>query len=128
MVERLSQNAALTTLLGDPPRLYDAVPPDAVFPFVTLGESRVKDYPGIDGAEDHTVRFRAFSRYGGRKEIKDIFAAIHISLHEARFDAGTNHLVNIRHVFTDYWQRPDMERWQGVLVFRAVTQPLGGPS
>ncbi|GJL92775.1 DUF3168 domain-containing protein [Hyphococcus sp.] len=118
----LAADAALQAEIGDPPRIFDDPPPDAVFPYLTLGESRASDWNGVEGGLEHEVKLYVFSRYAGRREVKRILNAVYDALHEAPLTLAGHDLINIRFVFADAFRRSDGETYQGVARFRAVTQ------
>ena len=120
----LKVDAGLKAEIGDPARIYDDPPEDAAFPYLTIGEARARDWPGVDGGLEHEVRLHAFSRYAGRREVKRIMSAAYDALHEASLTLTGHHLVNIRFVFGDAFRRQDGETYQAAMRFRAVTQPL----
>lgn len=120
----LEADPALIALIGDPPRLYDATPTNARYPFVIIGESRLRDYAGIDGALEHEIRIAIYSRYAGRREVKEISAAIYDALHEADLSLPQTALVNIRFVFADALRNADGETFYGAVRFRVVTHPM----
>ncbi|MEM8772639.1 MAG: DUF3168 domain-containing protein [Pseudomonadota bacterium] len=120
----LRDDAAIRAVLGDPPRLYDDAPSSAPFPYLTIGEAQTRPLEGVDGAEEHTLRLYAFSRYAGRREVKAILAAVHDALHDAPLVLNDHHLVSLRYVFADAFRRQDRETYQGAIRFRAVTQSL----
>ena len=122
--QHLAADAVLKAELGDPARIYDDAPPDAVFPYVILGEARANDWNGVDGGFEHDLKLYAFSRYAGRREVKRVMGAIYDALHEATLTLSNHQLINIRFVFGDIFRRQDRETYQGVARFRAVTQPL----
>ncbi len=121
--QALAQDAALQAEIGDPPRIYDDPPPDAAFPYLTLGEARAADWKGVEGGLEHDIRLHVFSRYAGRREVKRIIGAVYDALHDAALTLAGHQLVNIRFVFGDAFRRQDGETYQGVARFRAVTQP-----
>lgn len=121
---RLKTDARVKAALGDPARIFDSPPEDAVFPYLTLGESRVGDWAGVSGGQEHELRFYAYSQYGGRREVKRIISAVYDAIHETRFDVPGFHLVNMRYVFADVLRRREPDTYQGVMRYRAVTQPL----
>jgi len=120
--QHLTSDDALKVLLGNPPRLYDAPPRDAVFPYAALGESRVKDWPGVDGGLEHDIRVHVFSRYQGRREVKDVLNAVYDALHEAALTIEGRRLVQIRFTFSDIFPRNNNGVFQGAARFRAVTE------
>ncbi len=119
--QTLSADAALKAEIGDPARIFDDPPPDAVFPYLTLGEARMSDWKGVDGGAEHDVKLYVFSRYAGRREVKRILGAVYDALHEAALTLAGHDLINIRFVFADAFRRSDGETYQGVARFRAVT-------
>jgi hypothetical protein len=120
--QTLSADASIKAELGDPARIYDDPPGDAVFPYLTIGEARAKDWSGVEGAFEHDLRLHVFSRYAGRREVKRILGAVYDALHDASMTLAGHALVNIRFVFGDAFRRVDGETYQGVARFRAVTQ------
>lgn len=120
----LATDAGLRTLIGDTARIYDAVPPGAIFPYLTLGEARVRDWDGVPGGQEHDLRLHAFSRHGGRAEIKQIMSAVHDALQDAALFVPTFSLVSLRYIFGDTWRRADNETWQGTMRYRATTHPV----
>ena len=103
-------------------RIHDDVPDEPVFPFVTIGEGRITDYPGLPGAREHEVRVHAYSRWGGRAELKRIEAAVRAALHDARLPLDGHRLSQCRHVFSDVIRRPDQDSFHAAMRFRLVTE------
>ena len=120
---RLQQSTDLQAMLGDPARLYDAVPPDAIFPFATIGEAQVKDYPGVSGAFEHEIRIHIYSRWGGRKEVKEITDIVQGLLHDASFSLTDHRVAHSRLMFADIFRQADAETFQAVTRFRIITEP-----
>jgi hypothetical protein len=117
----LAADAGVKAEIGDPARIFDDPPPDAPFPYLTLGEARASDFKGVDGGLEHDLRLYVFSRHAGRREVKRIIGAVYDALHEAALSLSGHDLVNIRFVFADAFRRLDGETYQGVARFRAVT-------
>ena len=124
LYQTLSADAGIQALLGAPARIYDDPPPDAAFPYLVIGATQASDWKGVDGGLQHDFRLHAFSRYAGRREVKEISGAVYDALHEAAFPVDGHRLVNIRFVFADAFRRQDGEAYHGVIRFRAATQPL----
>ena len=114
----LASDINLQTAIGNPPRLYDNVPADVLFPFDTLGEVSSKEYEGLEGAREHDVTLRVFSRWGGRKEAKDISELLHDRLQNARFSLDGHKLALSRFVVADTILKSDRETYQSVVLFR----------
>ncbi|WP_375203644.1 DUF3168 domain-containing protein [Hyphococcus sp.] len=117
----LRADAGVKAEVGDPARIFDDPPPEALFPYLTLGEARASDWKGVEGGLEHDLRLYVFSRYAGRREVKRILSAVYDALHDAALTLSGHDLINIRFVFADAFRRNDGETYQGVARFRAVT-------
>ena len=116
---------ALKTWIGDPPRLFDDVPQDTPFPYVTLGEVTTLDWStSTELGSEHRFVIHTWSRYGGRKEIKSIMSVVYDLLHDADLPISGHVLVNLRFLFSDVFRDADGETYHGVMRFRAVTEPV----
>lgn len=120
----LRTDSALQAHIGNPARIYDAVPPEAIFPFLTIGEAQTRDYEGIEGAREHDIRIGAFSRWGGRREVKEISERIYDRLHDATFPVDGHILSQCRFVFADILQKADRDTYQSIMRYRMVTEPI----
>ena len=114
----------MQALLGDQPRLYDVPPFGAALPFAVLGETRMRDWPGVEGGLDHEIRIEIASRYRGRREVKQILNAVYDALHEVDLTLDGQRLVQLRFLFADVFPRSDRRLFRGVARFRALTEPL----
>jgi hypothetical protein len=94
IVAALSASADLKTLIGNPIRLYQDVPANPTFPYITIGESQViPDVADcIDGSEVFPV-IHIWSRASGYAEAKKIAATIWAVLHTATFTMTQNRCV-----------------------------------
>ena len=91
---------------------------------MTIGQARTDDWPGAAGGAVHTLSLHAWSRYAGRKEVKDIMSAVYEVLHDASLSVTGHQLVNLRFVFGDVFRKQDGDTFQGLMRYRAVTEPL----
>ena len=120
----LTANVALTGLLGGP-RVYDDVPRGAEPPYLTIGESVIRDWStGSEAGDEHLLTLHVWSRAVGRKETQDIMGAVRTVLHDAAISVSGHRLVNLRHEFSDARREPDGETYHGVVRYRAVTEPV----
>lgn len=120
---RLTSDSALTALLGGT-RVYDDVPLRAAFPYVTFAQGTERDWSTGDAAgAEHALVLHVWSRASGRKEALAIAAALRASLHDAALTLTDHRLINFRHETSDVRRDPDGETYQGVVRFRAVTEP-----
>ncbi len=123
LVSALKDDAGLAGVLGDPPRIFDLPPDDAVFPYVSLGPSasNLLDGDGTPGVA-HTVHLHVWSRYGGAKEAKTCLEALRVAVDQASLSLIDHHLVSLRPVYADVLRVGDGRTFRGVLRLRAVTQ------
>ena len=124
MREALIEQHAVQVVLGDPARVYDDPPADAIFPYVTIGrmESRPADASGGEASE-HVVTLHAWSRYGGRAEALEVIAALRTALHNAPLAIEGLRLVLLLATFADVFRSGDGRTTHGVLRLRAITEP-----
>jgi hypothetical protein len=120
----VTTHPAVTALLGTP-RLYDDVPQSPAYPYLTLGQSTVRDWSaGGDGGDEHTLTLHVWSRAGGRREAHEIMGALKIALHDAALTLSGHRLVNLRHELSEARRESDGDTYHGIVRFRAVTEPL----
>ncbi len=121
----LTASVPLKTYIGNPARLYDDAPPGADFPYLTLGQATVTDWStSSDIGFEHRLTLHAWSRYGGRREVKEIMALVHDLLHDVNLTLTGHRLINFRFVFSDIFRDPDGRTSHGVMRYRAVTEPV----
>ena len=66
--QALANSSELSSLLGGP-RIYDDAPQAAGYPFVTLGQSLVRDWStGTEDGGEHVLTLHVWSRSGGKKQ------------------------------------------------------------
>lgn len=122
---KLSADAALIALLGDPPRIHDDVPAGTILPYVQIGDSTEADWStASDLGSEHQLTIHAWSRSGGRMEARAILSAIHGALHDAPLAVENNRLVNLRFVLSQVLRETDGETYHGIARYRAVTEPI----
>lgn len=107
----LGSQPPISVLLGTPPRIYDHVPEDTLFPLLTIGEARIRTLDGRDEAMEHDIRINAWSRWGGRKELREIIDAVHDGLHDATFPLEGYQVISTRFVFADMFRQPDADQY-----------------
>ena len=121
--QALANSSDLTALLGGV-RVYDDAPQGASFPFVTLGQSVIRDWStGTEDGAEHNLTLHVWSRSGGKKQVHDIIEAIRAVLHDQRLVLADHHLVNLRHELSEARLDPDGDTFHGILRYRAVTEP-----
>ena len=120
LYQALEASAALRAISATGVGLYDQVPDEPVFPFLTIGEARCEDYPGVPGAREHEVRVRAYSRHGGRRELKEITEAVRTAVEGLTLPDFR--VAQARFVFADVFRQPDQDTFAATLRFRIVTE------
>ena len=121
--QALANSSELNTLLGGT-RVYDDAPQAATFPYITLGQSTMRDWStGTDDGSEHLLTLHVWSRAGGKKQVSDILEAIKRTLHDQPLSLVDHHLVNLRHDFSEARLDPDGHTFHGIVRYRAVTEP-----
>ena len=120
----LTSQPALTTLLGGQ-RVYDDTPQPVVFPYITFGQSTLREAStSVAAGDEHIVTLHVWSRAHGRKQAQTIVDLLRIALHDQPLPLIDHHLVNLRHEYSDCRRDPDGETIHGTVRLRAVTEPL----
>lgn len=106
IVKKLKADPAVTALVGA--RIYDAVPSNAAFPYVSYGPSDlVTDDAECIKAFSGFHQLDAWSRGTGYPEVKKIAEAVRRALHDASLALPSNALVFLEHRSTRYVRDPD---------------------
>ncbi|HEV2561923.1 MAG TPA: DUF3168 domain-containing protein [Rhizomicrobium sp.] len=120
----LTVSSEVIAVLGNPPRIYDAVPRDAAFPYAAIGDGSEADWStATEAGSEHTLAVHVWSRSGGHKECKEIAEAIRDALDGASLSVTGQTLIDIRYLDTDFARAADGETYRASLRFRAVTEP-----
>lgn len=121
--QALAGSVDLTTQLGGV-RVYDDAPQAAPYPFITLGQSVIRDWStGSEDGAEHNLTLHVWSRSGGKKQVHEILEAIRAVLHDQPLVLADHHLVNLRHEFSEARLDPDGDTFHGIVRYRAVTEP-----
>jgi hypothetical protein len=121
--QALAGSPALGSLLGGT-RIYDDPPQAASYPFITLGESTLRDWStGSEDGAEHLLTLHVWSRSGGKKQVLDIIEEIKSALHDRPLSLIDHHLVNLRNEFSEVRPDPDGDTFHGIVRYRAVTEP-----
>lgn len=120
----LTADPAIIGLLGAP-NVFDDVPRAARHPYITIGQSLVKDWStGTEEGDEHILTLHVWSRAKGRQETHEIMAAVRAALADAPLSLTGHRLVNLRHEFSEARRDPDGETYHGLVRLRAVTEPI----
>jgi hypothetical protein len=119
----LTASAPLTTLLGGA-HVFDDVPRDAAFPYLTFGQSTLRDWSaGGEEASEHILTIHVWSQAPGRKEAHAIMGTVRGVLHDQALALDGHRLVNLRHEISEARRDADGETTHGIVRLRAVTEP-----
>lgn len=130
VAELLRASADLKALCGNPVRLYQDVPANPKFPYITIGDSQ--DVPDLAGADDcfldgseifFDLHVWARPPTGGTAQEKQIGAAIRAALPaEVSLTENRNLLLERRN--EHHMTEPDTVTLHGVYTFRALVEPV----
>lgn len=119
--QALASSPGLTALLGGA-RIYDDAPQSAPYPFITLGQSVLRDWStGTEDGAEHELTLHVWSRAGGKRQVQEITEAIKQALHDKPL--MLEYLINLRHTFSEARLDPDGDTFHGIVRYRAVTEP-----
>jgi hypothetical protein len=103
--------------------VYDHAPQDEEFPYVTIGEGTATQWDTDDSlGSEETVTIHVWSRYRGRKEVKEIQAEIYDALHRYELPVTGSHTVTVEWEYADTFLDPDGLSRHGVQRFRITTE------
>jgi len=104
-------------------RVYDMVPPSAVFPYVSIGPS---DEISVDAdcveASEITFQIDAWSRAPGFPEVLRVAEEVRVSLDDLEVNLVVNALVMIEHRVTRKFRDPDGLTSHAAIEFRAIIE------
>jgi hypothetical protein len=121
IVSRLGADVAVTNLVGS--RIYDAVPDNAAFPYISMGPSdELSDDADCIEGYDITIQIDVWSRGVGSVEAKRIAAAVREVLHDYDMPIVDNALVYFRHRTTRIFRDPDGLTSHAAMEFEAFAE------
>ncbi len=122
----LSASVSVQDSLGQPARLYDALPEDPLFPYLTYGALRTEDL-GADGVNlmSHQMTLHIWSRYAGRAETLHILDVIKSVVEDK--EALSSHMVetslmSATTLYADVLRAPDGRTHHGLLRLSLLTE------
>jgi hypothetical protein len=120
----LSSDDGVKALLGDPPRVFDAPPRDAAFPYCVIGDDAASDWStATEQGSEHIVSVHVWSRASGHREAKLIADAVQDALDGAELSVTGQSLIDLRWLDTNVSRDADGETVRAALRFRAVLEP-----
>ncbi len=120
----LRGHPVIVALLGGG-RIYDHVPQPAPYPYVSFGQSVVRDADtSTESGDEHLLTLHIWSRAEGRTETHALIDAVRSALHQQALTLAGHRLITLRHEFSEARREPDGDTIHGLVRLRAVTEPL----
>jgi Protein of unknown function (DUF3168) len=120
----LTANADVTALVGTA-RIFDDVPPNTPYPYVTFGQTTERDWStSTEPGSEHTLTLHVWSKERGRRQAHRIGVALRAALVDTPLILVGHRLINLRHEFSETRREGDGETYRAIVRFRAVTEPL----
>ena len=119
------QQAIYTVVSGLGYATYDRVSPDCSFPFFVIGDdSAIDDGTKTKDGQQFTAQVHAYSRYRGRKEVKEMNAAARGKLHQQPLAVAGFHVIEIECDDQRVLADPEPDTWHGITRYRITVEPL----
>lgn len=125
IVTALKASTDLQSIIGSPIRLYQDVPPNPVFPYITIGDDQnVPDLAqGLDGSEIY-LTINVWSRASGYSECKKIGASIKACFPvDTGLSLSENRCLLIERRNEQHMMDQDTITAHGIYTFRALVEP-----
>jgi len=122
LIVRLGGDAAVCALLGDPPRIHDDPPDEAVLPWLRIGRSVSRPVGADGGGTEHRLGLTCVSGFRGAEEARAICAAIRVALEDAAPATDGVRTVSLTTTSVEVFRSADGRRTYGVMRLRAVTE------
>lgn len=117
---RLSGDSSLAALVSG---VYERVPQDAVFPYISIAPLVGKDWSTkTTRGMEFEVQVNVWSREGGQKQAATIMEQILSLLHDASFTVENNTLVLSRLTDSTIEQQSDGWTYAGKMQFRMLLE------
>ncbi|RWK43379.1 DUF3168 domain-containing protein [Mesorhizobium sp.] len=122
LFQALDADGSLSAALGGA-KLFDHVPENIPFPYVTFGRTSVYDgVTGRDNDAEQLFTLHFWSKAEARKEMLDVMDMVSARLQDAALALDEHHRVNLRLEFTEVRYDEDLSACHGLLRFRAVME------
>ncbi|HXC56105.1 MAG TPA: DUF3168 domain-containing protein [Rhizomicrobium sp.] len=120
----LTADSAVLDAVGDPPRLFDAVPRGTAFPYIVIGDDKESDWStATEPGSAHALTIHIWSRAAGRRETRLAAEAVIAALNGAELVIDGQTLIDLRWLESDSSRESDGETVHAQLKFRAVLEP-----
>lgn len=123
MKARLTAHAPLTALLGGA-HIFDEVPRGEQLPHVVFAQIETRDWSVADQkAHEHFVSIEVKSNSRSRKAAQAMASEIEAALDNVALTLVGHTLINLRLIFWSVSRAKTSDTFNGVLRFRAATEP-----
>jgi hypothetical protein len=120
----LAMSDAVKDAVGDPPRLFDAVPRGAAFPYIVIGDDRESDWStATEPGTAHALTIHIWSRAAGRRETRLAAEAVIETLNGAELTIDGQALIDLRYLESESARESDGETVHAQLKFKALLEP-----
>lgn len=111
----------LTAELSVP--VFDAVPMDTPYPYVTIDNEQILNSSPISGRNRETrlLYLSVWSAYQGQAEVKRVLGELRAALNERRLPLSVGRVVSMRVQAASSNREPDGRTYQGSMTLRVIT-------
>lgn len=121
IIEKLNNDKNMSDLIDN--RIFDRVPENAVFPYVSIGTSdATSEMCDCITIEEITFQLDVWSRAVGSIEMREIARAVKVALHDQDLSLENNAGISFRHVMSREFRDPDGITSHAALTFEAIVQ------
>ena len=120
----LATDTAVMDCVGDPPRIFDAVPRGSAFPYIVIGDDRESDWStATEPGSAHALTVHIWSRAAGRRETRLAAEAVIAALNGAELTIDGQTLIDLRWLESESTRENDGETVHAQLRFKALLEP-----
>ena len=120
----LCASSEVRDAVGDPPRVFDAVPRGTALPYIVIGDDRESDWStATEPGSAHALTIHIWSRAAGRRETRLAAEAVIDALNGAELAIDGQTLIDLRWLESDSNRESDGETVHAQLRFKALLEP-----
>lgn len=124
LFDNLSRQAKISALIGKD-KVFDHVPTQTSFPYITLGHSLIYDWStSSDHGEEHFLTIHIWAKGTGRKQVLEIISAVSDALDVAEAEQAGFNLINLTSMGMEARYEDSRNTYHGVMRYRAVTEHI----
>jgi hypothetical protein len=120
----LAASTEVQDAVGDPPRIFDAVPRGSAFPYIVIGDDKESDWStATEPGTAHALTIHIWSRAAGRRETRLAAEAVIGALNGAELTLDGQALIDLRYLESESTRENDGETVHAQLRFKALLEP-----